>query len=194
MLLKGEDAHQAAVFAHLEDNYPGLPVYGNAGASALSAGYSSPRRSSESVAEYAARKNAQGVQIAKVRKMADMGACKSWPDIMVVSRCHSEFARFVGQPRQFISLFIELKDEDRQIYLKSDPNKLVKDERLHNQAGKLAELNRHGSFACFASGHEQAIAVIDAYLTGQIDRRLKITQVQTQGEMFFYRIDLFADR
>lgn len=76
---------------------------------------------------------------------------KGFPDIMI-------FEPRAGKH----GLFIELKREGEKIFKKDSR---LKSEHLEEQAAMIAKLNERGYYATFCIGMDEAIKVIDWYLT-----------------------------
>ena len=68
--------------------------------------------------------------------------------------------------KNYGALFIELKKEGTVIFLKN--GSMTADKHIREQAAVLKRLNDLGYKACFAVGYEEAIQIIDDYMTNRI--------------------------
>jgi hypothetical protein len=88
-------------------------------------------------------------QAAKVKRLQ---AGRAFPDLFVAEPCGG-----------FHGLFIELKREG--VRVRKADGTLMANEHIREQNAVIEELTKRGYYATFASGFEQAKAVLDHYLS-----------------------------
>lgn len=89
-----------------------------------------------------------------------MRSSRGMPDLFIAKPMMDKFIDKLG----YNGLFIELKREGVKIFKKD--GELVADEHIREQAAILERLRDNGYAAEFACGFEQAIEIIDQYLSG----------------------------
>jgi hypothetical protein len=94
--------------------------------------------------------------IGQAKRAAKLRSSRAYPDIV----CYSPRGGFHG-------LFVELKKEDVRIYKRNGD--IVSNAHIIEQKKMLVELNRLGYYADFACGLDEAIKLIDKYMSYEQD-------------------------
>ncbi len=92
------------------------------------------------------------MSIYQAKKHKSLQMCKAWPDLAIVKPM-----------RGFNGLFIELKKDQSEVFLK-DGISLRKDEHIQEQSELLKKLMNEGYLAVFGCGFDHSKAIIDNYL------------------------------